>query len=245
MGAELHELHGGRARWRFSLGCARALAVIRAQATLSSREPGGAALRAVVLAGIAAAVGLAVYGLIRYPHLRSDQQAWASMAAFLALVCAYAALTLALSRGTTLRAVAARRHGLAGGLVSGGAWFVVLSPPGALKESVLLPLVVALLAPACAARPGRNTASASRAALWIGIVGGLVVAITWVTAAYVRHGRPYDAGLLRDFHSSGAPDLATYAVRGDLATGLELLVLIPLLALAFGSLARLRARPAS
>jgi hypothetical protein len=53
-----------------------------------------------------------------------------------------------------------------------------------------------------------------------------------VTMAYVHDGRPYDAGLVRDFHTSGAPDLAAYAVSGDLATGLLLLIVVPLLAVA-------------
>jgi hypothetical protein len=241
MEAELHEVRAARARRRFALGCAWGSALIRARALLGSREPGGVGLRVVVLGASAAAVALAGWGLVRYPDLRSDRNAWASMAGLLALAFAYGALTLMLSRGTTIGAVADRRRGLAAGLVSGGAWFLVLSPPAVLKPWVLLPLVVALLAPACAARSGR---SASRAALWSGIVGGLVAAIAWVAAAYVRDGRPYDAGLLHDFHRSGAVDLAAYAVRGDLATALELLVLVPFFALAFGSLAGLRARRA-
>jgi hypothetical protein len=242
MAAELHQVRGNRARWRFSLGCAQASALIQARAMFSSRDHGGKSLRAFVLAGIAAAAALALYGLIRYPGLGADPHAWATMAGFLALVLIYAVLILALSSGATPRA---RGHGLAGGLLTGGAWFAVLSPVDALKEWVLLPLFVALLAPACAAymaaRRGRDVTAAAHTALSSGVIGGLVLAIAWVTAAYVRDGRPYDAGLVRDFHSSGASDLATYAVRGDLYTGLELLVFIPLLALAFGSLAATRA----
>jgi len=52
----------------------------------------------------------------------------------------------------------------------------------------------------------------------------------------VRDGRPYDTQLLRDFHHSRAPDLATLAVSDALASALGLLILIPLVALAFGSL---------
>jgi hypothetical protein len=57
-----------------------------------------------------------------------------------------------------------------------------------------------------------------------------------MTAAYARDGRPYDAGLLQDFHRSGSSHLATYAVRDAFGTALFLLVLIPVVALAFGSL---------
>ena len=222
MRAELHQVGGRRERWRFSFGCARASALIRVE----SREPGGAVLRAVVLAGIPAAAALAVYGLVRYPSLRSDPHAWASLAGVLALVLAYGALAMALARGTAPGALAARRWGLAAGLLTGGAWYLVLAPPVALRAWVLVPLLVALLAPACAA------VIAPRAALWSGVVGGLVAGVAWVVAAYVHDGRPYDVGLVRDFHTSGAHDLAAYAVSGDLATGLWLLFAIPFLALA-------------
>ena len=57
-----------------------------------------------------------------------------------------------------------------------------------------------------------------------------------MTAAYARDGRPYDAGLLHDFHHSGSSHLATYAVRDAFATALTLLILIPVVALALGSL---------
>jgi len=69
-----------------------------------------------------------------------------------------------------------------------------------------------------------------------GIVGGLLVFAVSMAATYARNGRPYDAQLLRDFHRSGAPDLATLAVSDALASALGLLILIPLAALAFGSL---------
>jgi hypothetical protein len=240
MRAELDRVRGGRARWRFSLGCARASGLIRARVTLTSRERGGASLRAVVFAGVVAAVALAAYGLARYPGLRVGHDTWVSVAAFPTLLVFYAAITLALSRGATLPAAAARHYGLAGGLAIGAAWFLVLSPPGALKDWVLVPLAVTLLGPACvaalASRSGRDVTAGTRAALWSGIVGGLIAFIVWMTVTYVRDGRPYDAGLLRDFGHSGSPDLATYAVRNDFGSGLVLLVLIPVVALAFGSL---------
>ena len=75
MCAELEAVRGGGRRWRFSLGCARAAGVIRARVTLTSRERGGAGLRAVIGAGLVAAVALAGYGLVRYPGLRSRRRA--------------------------------------------------------------------------------------------------------------------------------------------------------------------------
>jgi hypothetical protein len=240
MNAELEAVCGGGPRWRFSLGCTRAAGVIRARAMLTSRERGGAGLRAVIGAGVCAAVVLGGYGLVRYPGLRSGGDAGIAAVTFVAVLVAYGAVTLSLSRGAGVREVAARRHGMVGGVVIGAAWLVVLSPTGVLKEWVLVPLTVALLGPGCVAalavRAGADVTAGSRAALWSGMVGGLLVFAVWMTATYARDGRPFDAQLLRDFPRSGAPDLATLAIGDALASALSLLILVPLAALAFGSL---------
>jgi hypothetical protein len=245
MSAELATVCGRGRRWRFSLGCARAAGVIRARVTLTSRERGGGGLRVVIGAGLAAAVVLAGYGLVRYPGLRSSGDARAAAIAVAALLPAYGAVTLAFSRGEGVRAVAARRNGLVGGVVIAAAWLLVLSPTESLKQWVLVPLLVALLGPGCvaalAARTGRDVTAGTRAALWSGLVGGLVVFTVWMTVTYARDGRPYDAQLLRDVSHGGAPDVATLAVGDALTSALTLLVVIPLTAVAFGSLgARLR-----
>jgi hypothetical protein len=231
MRAELDQVRGRRARWRFSFGCAWAATVIRTRAAFGSRERGGEGLRTVVLSGITIALALAAYGLVHYPGLRSGAGAWASLTGFVAVLLGYAAVALTLSRGTAPEAVSARRCGLCGGLAIGGVWLVVLAPTAVPKSSVFVPLAVALLAPA-----GVAAVAGSRAALWSGLVGGLLVFIVWVSATYLHDGGPYDAGLLRDFDKSGAGDLATYAVSDNLGAALGLLVVIPTVALALGSL---------
>ena len=240
MCAELEMVRGAGRRWRFSLGCTRAAGVIRARVALSSRERGGAGLRAVIGAGLLATVALTSYGLVRYPGLRSDADAPIVAVSLLALLAAYGAVTLALSRGAAVWEITARRHGLIGGALIGAAWLVVLSPTGVLKEWVLVPLIVALLGPGClaarAAQAGGVVTAGTRAALWSGIVGGLLVFTVSMTATYARDGRPYDPQLLRDLPHSGAPDLATLAVSDALTSALTLLILIPLAALASGAL---------
>jgi hypothetical protein len=64
----------------------------------------------------------------------------------------------------------------------------------------------------------------------------LTVFVVWVTATYMNAGGPYDSGLVSDFHRSSAPDLATYAVSDNLGSGLVLLLMIPTVAFALGSL---------
>ena len=205
MRSELEQVVGRPARWRFSLGCVWAAIVIRAR----SRERGGEALRALVLAGIVAGLVLVAYGVVRYPGLRSGVTFWISIAVFLAVIAGYGVAVLLLSRGTSRRASLARRYGVIGGIAVGAAWFAVLEPTPGLKGLVFIPLAVTLLGPAAvavlAARAARSSSAGTLAALWTALVGGLVVFAVWVTVTYVNEGRPYDAGLVRDFHSSGAP----------------------------------------
>jgi hypothetical protein len=245
--AELGEVHDARARRHFSLGCVRAVAALRLRATLFAGNRGGDGVRAVVLGAVLAALLLAGYGLIHYPGLRTGGGFWASVAFLLVLLVGYAACALSLSRGTTRQASTARRNGLLGGLAVGAAWLAALAPTSLLKAWVVLPLLVALLGPASVAvltgLTSRDVRAARAAALWSGLVGGLLVFVIWVTATYVRDGRPYDPQLVRDFHRSHAHDLATYAVSDNLGAALGLLLIIPLVALALGSLGAYFARP--
>ena len=244
---ELDHIEGRRERWRFSLGCAWASARIRVQ----SPEPGGALLRVVVLGCAAIALALVGYGLVRYPGLRSEPNVWGAMIVFLVTLMAYGALAVTLSRGTSERSAAARRYGLAGGSPSEPAGCSAsrrrpLSRAGCSSRSSSrssgppsLPLI--------AGRRARDARTGTLAALWSGLVGGLTVFVVWVAVTYADAGRPYDAGLVGDFHKSGAHDLATYAVGDDLGSGLVLLLMIPTVALALGSLVTCRAtrrRPA-
>jgi hypothetical protein len=240
METELEHLHGTGNRWSFGLGCAVAATSMRVRAALTDNDRGGRALRAAALGGVAAALALVVYGLLRYPGLAAGPAAWAAIIAFLLVLCAYVIGTLTLARGRTPAMARARVSGLIGGLAIGGSWLVVFAPTGLLKSVVALPLAVALLGPAVLAaivgRTTRSTRIATHAACWSGLVGGLLVFVVWVAATYHGAGGPYDPQLLRDFHRSGAHDLATYAVGDDLGAGMSMLVLVPTVAYAFGSL---------
>jgi hypothetical protein len=231
---------GRPARWQFSLGCVRAAAAIRIRATVGARDHGGPGMRCVLLATVGAALGLAICGLIRYPDLAAINAVWPSAGVLVGALVAYAVCALALLPGTTPHAATARRRGVISGIAIGVAWLAVLSP-GGLRAWVLVPLLVALAVPAgvagLTARTSRDRATATAAALWSGLVGGLLAFVTWVTATYVRDGRPYDRQLIRDFHHSGSHDLAAYAVSDNLGTALSLLVVIPVVCLALGSVA--------
>jgi hypothetical protein len=185
---------------------------------------------------------LALYGPVRYPGLRTGDS-WLAILAFLAIMLAYGVAALSLSRGRAPAAKIARGYGLAGGIAVGCGWLLIFVPVS--KAFFFVPLAVALVAPAVvAALAGHSShdAGAGRAAaLWSGLVGGLLVFVAYVTVTYVNDGRPYDAQTVQDFHASGAHDLVTYAVADDLGGALSMLVIIPVVALALGSLTSARA----
>ena len=157
------------------------------------------------------------------------------------MLLGYLACALGLSRGMEAGAVVARRYGLLGGIALGAGWLVVLFPTGPLKEWVAMPLAIVMLGPAgvaaLAGRATRDAKAATAAATWCGLVGGLLVFVIWVTATYLHDGGPFDPQLIRDFHASGARDLTAYAVSDNLGSALGMLMIIPTVALAAGSLA--------
>ncbi len=234
--AEFDHIQGRRARWRFSLGCAWAAGRIRVQ----SPEPGGVGLRAVIIGCAVLSFALVGYGLVQYPGLRSEPNFWGAMSVFLLTLLTYTTLAVVLARGVSQQSVIARRFGLLGGLAVGAGWLLGLSPPAVLKGWVFLPLLIALAGPAVVAavvgHRTRDLRTATLTALWSGLVAGLGVFIVWATTTYTNSGGPYDPGLLKDFHTSGAHDLPTYAVSDNLGSGLVLLLLIPTAALALGTL---------
>jgi hypothetical protein len=234
--AEFEQVQGRWPRWRFTLGCAWAAAQIR----LRSPEPGGAGLRTVILGCATLALALVGYGLVRYPGLGSEPDAWAAIVVFLATLLVYAGLAIVLARGVSHRSVAARRFGVVGGFATGAGWLLGLAPPAALKGWVFLPLLIALVGPALTAtiagHRSRDPRTGSLTALWSGLVAGLTVFIVWTTVTYANAAGPYDSGLIKDFHRSGARDLQTYAISDSLGSGLVLLLLIPTVALAVGTL---------
>ena len=241
MCAELAGVRGGRARWSFSLGCARTAVGMRMRAAVLAHDRGGAGLRASALAAIAASVVLAVSGPVRYPGLRTGDS-WFAFLAFLAIMLAYAVAALSLSRG---RAPAPRPRGAAASR----------RPCGRRRLAAhLLPVSKAFSSCPWLSRSWRRSLSrhsrahsshdagvGRAAALWSGLVGGLLVFIAYVTVTYARRRSSVRRQTLRDFHASGARDLVTYAVADDLGGALSMLVIIPVVALALGSLTSARA----
>ncbi len=187
-----------------------------------------------MLVAIAASLGSVAFGLTRYPGLRDSAATWPVVAAYMAVIAAYGGLGVLLSRQSDANATAGRRVGLVIGLASGAAWFAVW------QSISFLPVFAALLAPVVAATglawTRRSTAVGAWAGLWGGLFGGLVFFMGVSIASYLSDGRPYDRYVIADYHRSGAPNLATYAVGDNLSGAIVMLLAVPVFAVSFGAL---------
>ena len=234
MVAELTHLHGGSRRRRFVAGCLRAILLApRAQ------DGPGRSLVGVVAAAAAGCVGLVAYGLVPYPGLRTGAGVWVATAACLGVLAVYL-LTVVVVVGR----LTGSRRGLVPLVLLGGSvvavfWWLVGAASTSSWVSGVLPVVLiplgSLALGGAAAWRGRSSAAGRQVVLLAALLAGLLLFLGWVGAAVLTGGQPYDAGLVRDFHASGAPDLATYAVDDDLGTGMVLLLLVPLLTWTLGS----------
>jgi hypothetical protein len=129
---------------------------------------------------------------------------------------------------------------LASGAAIAGSWMVVGVSASVAPAAVSMTLLA--LGPAVALLLGWR-ATRRLSSPWTGVqcvglaalVAGFGLFLLWAGQTVLFAGRPYDAGMVRDFRSSGAPDLATYAVSDSLGSGMMLLLLVPLVSLAAGA----------
>ena len=232
MTSELARLEGRRARWEFALGCVRSIAFGMPPAGTQRVITAGSLLAAVT------SVGIVAFALVRFPGLVTGAGTWVLLGAFVTVLLAY--LVAAANLGALL--VDARRlvTPVATGLAIASTWLALgldasLGGPAALSgvllgSGVLVAVAIGWLA---TARSGSSRVGVGQVGL-TALVAGFVVFLLWAGSAVAAAGRPYDAGLLRDFRTSGAPDLATYAVDDALGAGMMLLLLVPLVTLAAG-----------
>lgn len=230
--AELTEIDDRRARRRFALGCARSLVFVL--------PPAGSTRVVIVgalMAGAASLTTVAV-ALLRYPALVSGAGIWVAVGVFCALVVLYVVTA------ARLAAPMLERHlleaALGGGATIAASWLAIgLNTSEGGPEAVGLALVS--LGPVVGVAVGWHATARSgstrvglRCAGITALVAGFATFLLWTGEAVVAAGRPYDAGLLRDFGTSGASDLATYAVNESLGTGMMLLLLVPLVSVVTG-----------
>jgi hypothetical protein len=232
--AEVEQITDARSRRRFTRGCLGALAV-------SVPGPVGGVLVAGLLS-----LAVVVAALIRYPGLVTGVGTWLAVGFFCVIILGYivAAAGLSVRLATTMSTTAVCVSAAA----IAGAWMLVglcasSEPPPA------VPMLLLALAPAVALGLGRR--ATRRATRMVGVqcvgltalVAGLSLFLLWAGQTVIFAGRPYDAGMLRDFRTSAAPDLATYAISDSLGSGMMLLLLVPLISLAAGAFGAVTATP--
>jgi len=216
---ELGQYTGG-ARWRYAPGCA--VAAIG----LPRRSRGGRLVLASVLVASIASAGLVGYGFARYPGIVTGASTWLALAAFAAVLAGFVVIT-----GVTARQSPIAVIGLVSGCALAGVWLVVgvvaLSTRSTASMFLLLILPLASTAVGViGARRGHTRTAGRRAALVSAVVAALAVFLVLAADTLITGGRPYDAGQLQDFATSGYPDLATYAVSDNLGTAMVLLLLM-------------------
>ncbi|HSV65041.1 MAG TPA: hypothetical protein VLJ59_03910 [Mycobacteriales bacterium] len=237
MVGELAGLTTRSARWRFVLGCAR-VAVFAPP----GRDAHGRTIVAGVAAAVAASVGLVGYGLVRYPGVVTGAATWVELAVFLAVLGGYLTTASRVVHRLSLPSLRPVRVALLAGVLVATLWVVVgvfasFGTQQYVNMLLLLTVPVGSLAVGAAGTWRGRAARTGRQAVFLWAVGaGLVVFLGWVGMTLLTAGGPYDAGLVRDFHTSGAPDLATYAVSDNMGAGMALLLLIPIKAVLFGLL---------
>jgi hypothetical protein len=222
---------------------------LRSRTAVTSRAGPGRILRAVLLTGVAAAVGVVLYGVVRYPGAVGEL--WDPVLILLSVTLAatlsgYVWMALVPPQAATTHLVVVRRYGLVGGLVVGG---LPVAGSAAAEFGYGKPLtgwswlaaaVAALAAAGVAARSTNDVRVGIAAGLWTGLVGALIFLVVGMAGTYAAAaaGRlsPTDAYTIRAFQQSGLPDLTTYAVGDDLGGSIMLLVWIPLLSLAIGAI---------
>jgi hypothetical protein len=219
----------GSARWRYALGCA--LAAIG----LPRRGRSGRWVLASVLVASIASAGLVGYGFARYPGMVTGAGTWLALAAFAAVLVGFVLIT-----GVTTRQSPIGVTGLVAGCALAAVWIVIgavaLSMRSTASMFLLLILPLASIAVGVVgARRGRTRTAGRRAALVSAVVAALAVFLVLATDTLVTGGRPYDAGQLQDFATSGYPDMATYAVSDNLGTSMVLLLLMSAMTALLGS----------
>lgn len=235
MVGELDRLAARGERWRFALGCARAMLLLPPR----RGAPGRLIVTAVVSAAATCAC-LVGYGLVRYPGVITGARSWVAVAAFVAVLVGYSVTANIIVRRVDRPALDGVRVAMAGASVIAALWIVV-GVTGSFGGSdyfatlLLLVLPVASLSVgALGAWRGGTASTGGLATALLAVGSGMLVFLVWVGDTLLTGGRPYDAGMVRDFHSSGAHDLTTYAVNDNLGSAMVLLLLVPMLVALFG-----------
>jgi hypothetical protein len=209
-----------------------------------------------VLAGVAACLALAAYGVAHYPIGSGSLSL--STVTFVAIMASYAGIVLAWSSPPT-SAATSLRYGVLGG-VGTGCLSLVGSLPLLLSGSGWTTVVVGLVGPVAigfwATAAGGHVRTGMEAGFWSGLIGALIVFVGLVSLTYIATGWfTHDPQTIADFQISWSPQhfdeyrnhfhtISTFVVSDNLGQASTWLSVAPTLGAIFGAAGgMLRARP--
>ena len=175
---------------------------------------------------------------VRYPGLVSGPGTWVAVGVFSSLIALY--VVAAARLGAPMLDHHLLRTAAVAGAVIAASWLAIGLEASEQRSKALSTVLLGLgplvgLAIGWHATAGSGSTRVGMRCVGItALVAGFALFLLWAGEAVVTAGRPYDPALLRDFSTSGTPDLATYAVNDSLGTGMMLLLLVPLVSVVTG-----------
>jgi hypothetical protein len=244
MAAELAQLHHRPARWQFALGCARAALLAPAHPTAGAPS---LAVTVTFLAGVVGCIATTSFVLTTWPHAANDISrglaAW-----FTASLVVYLWIAL-----RPPYAIVAHRHAARRGAALGFVLFLVTAVGRSAIDAVVPPsngdaiiglfLTVTVVGTFsttafAAARAECSLGAGITASLWVGLVCSilafnadlLAILVGFNLDVHMRHVMP-------DYYTAFTPDaFVGKHIGSHLASSMEGLRTLPLLALLFGSI---------
>jgi hypothetical protein len=237
MVAESFMIDDPRERRRFTRGCARAALAAPAGPDSTPLVP-----RAAVGLSVAAAAGLAAFGLVHYPGLRQGPAWIAYVSVFVVGLLLYLVAGAQTAKwGTT----SSHRAGVvAAAPAVACAWYAASSNGAATFAVAMVCVLLPGLAAVWSVRR-HGTAGAGIAAAAVGaLITGLLFFVGYVTTTYARGSGTPTGVVLSEFTRSGMHNFRAWSIGDNLGGACFMLLFVPLLGTAVGLLAvRITAKP--
>lgn len=178
----------------------------------------------------AGAIGLAIYGLVSFPSLRTGWAWIVYFVAFIVTVVAY--LFGARLIGRLAIPFSGPAAVLAAGLAALTAWWIAYANiVVATPVIVLLALPCVFVAGYVARRSGRS-AIAAATMLAASVAVGLSTFVAYVSTTYITGRGPTTHSMMNQFATGGYHDSRSLAISDDLTAAVVLLIVVPLTAIA-------------
>jgi hypothetical protein len=208
-------------------------------------------MRRALLAGLALAAGLVVFGAITTRGFLRTVEAWIAVVGVLAVLAAYAAAAIVAAPALGRRQPEARKVAIRFGVAAGVVYVAEVA-----LEYALLPanntawgvvefgtvFVLFFMAGASAPWRARRLAPGALSGLWAAMLSAVIWYVAVLSVFYLFRGGERQAAVLRaegdfdDFRRSGLSNLQVFLMGDFLGAGFFHLLLSPLIGLLLGSL---------